>query len=85
MNKIIRKNKSILVNNGNEENKLNVTISIESNHINNNLDDYLTLLNSNVKNIMNYSVINQVKPVKETKEEKAIKKKKKAFSQQSHV
>jgi hypothetical protein len=44
MNKILRKNKSILVDNGNVDNKVKVTISIESNHVNNNLDNYLTLL-----------------------------------------
>ena len=75
MNKIVRKNKSILIDKSNEDNIIKVAITIESNHIKNNLDQYLDLLTSNVKTLNNYSLKEDLKAQEEkpnkTKKNKA--------------
>ena len=82
MNKILRKSKSILFKNNDDKEFVKVNITIESNHINNNLDAYLEALKSNLKSLNNYSILQPItQPLKkEKKETKAEKKKRECFS-----
>ena len=80
MTKIIRKHPVELIDNSNEENIVKVSVVVESNHINNNLDAYLMSLNSSIKNLFNYTL-----KIKEIKEVKKDKRKKKKFSDGGYV
>lgn len=69
--KFIRKDKIVLSQNSNEDNVIAVSILIESNHPNNQLDQLIQMLNSNVNNsLMGY------KPKEDKPKEKKQKKKK---------
>lgn len=73
MPKYIRKDKVVLCQNGNEDNIIMVSILIESNHANSQLDQLLQILNSNVNNtVVGY------KP-KETQTKEKPQKKNKQF------
>lgn len=52
MPKYIRKDNIVLSQSSNEDNVISVSILIESNHPNNQLDQLLQLLNSNVNNTL---------------------------------
>lgn len=83
MNKILRKSKSILFKNNDDKEFVKVNITIESNHINNNLDAYLETIKSNVKSLTNYTILEPIlEPVKikKKKETKLEKKKRECFS-----
>jgi hypothetical protein len=83
MPKFIRKDKIILVDNLNEENKIEVSITIDSNHVNSQLDQLLMLLSNNVNStLLNYKV--KVEEVKEKPKAKP-KAKKNVFSNGSFV
>ena len=73
MNKILRKNKSVLIDNSNEDNIIKVSIIIESNHINNNLDNYLNVITSNIKTLNNYTLKVEEKPEKKKPKPKTKK------------
>jgi hypothetical protein len=67
MPSIIRKNKINLVNLNNDTQKIIITINIESNHVNNNLDNILETINNLAVNIPNYKIEipePKIKPVK---------------------
>jgi hypothetical protein len=74
---IVRKEKIVLVSNVDEKDIITFTINIDSNHVNNNIDNLLNAITSQVSNLPNYK--EQVKEVKESKPKGGKSKLKGAF------
>jgi regulatory protein YycI of two-component signal transduction system YycFG len=66
--KILRKDKIVLYNVNNEKDTITFIINIESNHVNNQLDQILSAMSSMTNDIVNYK--------QKVKDEKPIKSKK---------